>query len=601
MKRFLPFLLALAVLPFAAFAADAPEPISSAMANLTEVFGYTLEEAEAFAFDVTENDTQWAVAYYDPGHPTWVYTLVVDKKTGRGVSGDTPFKGPKYVQYPGENAVRGGLRAARENGWFTDLSAENRAAFLQWMEQWGVRADDTLKQGLTNGGITGAQAVHAYFTSCYGDPSGWPEALREWHNEELASYGFSTEDAESSANSEAAETPPVFTNGISRYEATGKYESYPVSVTEFAGEVPAELARALSHPMLAGWTCICGAYYTFPAEANDSKDQYFYSDTGLLALEKDGARTLVSLWRLPGAETWTVRPVGKNALLPGRTLYITYDIDHGVYALTYPLSDAETETFRVRAMVFPDFSLLFRLEDYRHVNAAAGESVIIAAADSRQNEADDGYWYHITTTAAGSSTEEQITVLVPPYLDYIDADAFPKTAEACRADAGYTLPDDCGVVCGVHMREKKSSRSADLGLYYTGALVTVLGEEAGDPYPWYHVRIGSLAGYMSGVYVDYPGSECSMKPLQKRVPLPVAKAKRDVGLKKGTGLFDGTVTTLPAGTKMHVLAERGGWLHVMVPQNGEPGWLMDVNGTDGYVKAGDVVTAATSQQLDWLE
>ena len=147
MKRFLLLLLALAVLPFAAFAADASEPVSSAMANLTEVFGYTLEEAEAFAFDITENDTAWTVAYYEPGHPTWVYTLIVDKATGRGVSGDTPFKGPDYVKYPGENAVRGGLRAARENGWFADLSAENRAAFLQWMEQWGgVRANDMLKK-----------------------------------------------------------------------------------------------------------------------------------------------------------------------------------------------------------------------------------------------------------------------------------------------------------------------------------------------------------------------------------------------------------------------------------------------------------------------
>ena len=57
-----------------------------------------------------------------------------------------------------------------------------------------------------------------------------------------------------------------------------------------------------------------------------------------------------------------------------------------------------------------------------------------------------------------------------------------------------------------------------------------------------------------------------MKPLQKYTPLPVAKAKKSIQLKKGTGLFDGAVTTLPEGTKMHVLAESGNWLHVMVPQ-----------------------------------
>ena len=442
MKRFLLLLLALAVLPFAAFAADASEPVSSAMANLTEVFGYTLEEAEAFAFDITENDTAWTVAYYEPGHPTWVYTLIVDKATGRGVSGDTPFKGPDYVKYPGENAVRGGLRAARENGWFADLSAENRAAFLQWMEQWGVRANDMLKNGLADGSITGAQAVHAYFTSCYGDSSGWPEALWEWHDETLASYGFATEDAQLSSNNEAAETPPVFTQGISRYESTSGFEPYLVSITEFTDVIPTELTQALSHPMLAGWTCICGAFRTLPAEAYDPEDLYYYADTGLLVLEKDGARTLVSLFRLPGTETWTVRPVGKSALLSGRTLYISYDSDQNVYALVYPLSDTETESFRVRAIVTQDSNLLFRLEDYRYANAATGESVLIAAADGRQNAADDGNWYHITTTAAdGKTAQEQITVLIPPYLDYTDADAFPKTAEACRADTGYILPD----------------------------------------------------------------------------------------------------------------------------------------------------------------
>ena len=387
-----------------------------------------------------------------------------------------------------------------------------------------------------------------------------------------------------------------------RYESTSGFEPYLVSITEFTDVIPTELTQALSHPMLAGWTCICGAFRTLPAEAYDPEDLYYYADTGLLVLEKDGARTLVSLFRLPGTETWTVRPVGKSALLSGRTLYISYDSDQNVYALVYPLSDTETESFRVRAIVTQDSNLLFRLEDYRYANAATGESVLIAAADGRQNAADDGNWYHITTTAAdGKTAQEQITVLIPPYLDYTDADAFPKTAEACRADTGYILPDGFGISCSVHLRAKTSSRSADLGTYQYGTLLEVLGKEAGDPYAWYHVRIGSAEGYMCGLYVDYQDSDCVMKPLQKYTPLPVAKAKKSIQLKKGTGLFDGAVTTLPEGTKMHVLAESGNWLHVMVPQNGEPGWLMDIYGTDGYVKAGDVVTAATSQQLDWLE
>ena len=46
---------------------------------------------------------------------------------------------------------------------------------------------------------------------------------------------------------------------------------------------------------------------------------------------------------------------------------------------------------------------------------------------------------------------------------------------------------------------------------------------------------------------------------------------------------------------MHVLCEYDGWLYVCVPRN-EPGWLMDVDGQYGFVKAADVRTAASFVQ-----
>lgn len=595
-KRLLPVLLALALLPGPAHAETVPSAVRHAMANLTEVYGYTQEEAEAFTFDYTQTETEVRVEYYPPGHPTWVYVSANDITTGQYVSSGTPFAVSGFTAYPGENAVRDGLRQARENNWFTDLSAENRAAFLEWMERWGVRADETLVNGLTTGNITPAQAVHAYFTSCYGDPSGWLEALREWHDEELASYGLDAEDAAGDFILSQTEDPAlVASRGVKRYEA--KVGRYLVAVTEFAGEVPAELAQALAHPGLASWTCVAGAYHTVEQDAEEAT-----SDVGLLALEKDGARLLVSIQRPSETEGWTVQPVGERALLSAGELYITYEATDNVFALAYRISDTQTESFRVRIQHYTEQgTVLCRLVEYRRVDTAADERVVIAAADGRQNADDYGNWYHVKTTSGRQTAEEQITVLIPPYLEYIDADAFPKSADACRADTGYTLPDNCAVSCSAHLREKTSTRSTDLGLYQTGTLMELLGQEAGDPYAWYHVRIGSVEGYMTGLYVDAPGSDCSMKPLQNYAPLPVAKVKKSIQLKKGTGLFDGAVTKLPAGTKMHVLAERGAWLHVMVPQNGDPGWLMDPDGADGYVKAGDVLTAATSLQLDWME
>ena len=82
--------------------------------------------------------------------------------------------------------------------------------------------------------------------------------------------------------------------------------------------------------------------------------------------------------------------------------------------------------------------------------------------------------------------------------------------------------------------------------------------------------------------------------------LPVAEAQKEIPLKKGTGLFDGTVQTLPSGTKMHVIIENGDWLYVDVPRE-EIGFLMDVDGTFGYVRKADVTFLSIIPGLDWAE
>ncbi|MBR3742601.1 MAG: hypothetical protein IKN04_19470, partial [Clostridia bacterium] len=82
--------------------------------------------------------------------------------------------------------------------------------------------------------------------------------------------------------------------------------------------------------------------------------------------------------------------------------------------------------------------------------------------------------------------------------------------------------------------------------------------------------------------------------------LPVAEAQKEIPLKKGTGLYGGTVQTLPAGTKKHVVIENGDWLYVDVPQ-GEIGFLMDVDGAFGYVRKSDVAFQPTIPGLDWAE
>ena len=94
-----------------------------AVSNLTEVLGYTAEEAEAFVFERREGGE---VAFWHPDHPDWVYTVFIDRKTGQ-ISGTTPFD-TGYARYRGENTVRE-LAAGSSGIDRTDLS-EDHESFL---------------------------------------------------------------------------------------------------------------------------------------------------------------------------------------------------------------------------------------------------------------------------------------------------------------------------------------------------------------------------------------------------------------------------------------------------------------------------------------
>lgn len=51
---------------------------------------------------------------------------------------------------------------------------------------------------------------------------------------------------------------------------------------------------------------------------------------------------------------------------------------------------------------------------------------------------------------------------------------------------------------------------------------------------------------------------------------------------------------------MHVLSETRDWAFVCLPR-GEICWLMDPEGSYGYVRKADISIASTKSQLDWTE
>lgn len=542
---------------------------------LTEVYGYTAEDADAFTFEVQQSDDGVTVTYFN--HPGWEYR--VTRSADGNLSASTPFVTvPLYDAYPGESSVRQGLYVARENGWFTRWDDESvRSGMAAWLKQWGITPTPALADGMANGSLTAAQALSEYFLSCYGPESDWPAALSEWYQQELDSYDFSPEPV-----SEA-------------FSGVRTYAIGDTQVTEFSGETPQELSASLAHPRLSGWTLQSGACIKQKSGAA----------SGLAIFGRGEERMLCSLWLEAGAESWTVLPVGDGALLSGREVTVRYGGSHA-FELCYPISEKESERFSVTPELLyasGDIALRYcRLNSYVYENDATGAFMQI---DAETESGSSLYqWFRMNSRAyeGGSYTMTRTPVLLPLYLDFWDIDAFPRTEAAFHEAQGDALPEGYGVIAGVRLRRETSTHSEILGDYFSGVPVMVLEELPGDPDPWYRVRIGSVEGYMSSRYVDFPGSPCTMYPLQSNVTLPpVAACAQDTALKAGTGWFDRTVQELPSGTRLRVLAEQGDWLHVAVA-DGPMGWLALTDGlADGYVRAADVLIAATEAQLDWLE
>lgn len=523
---------------------------------LTEIYGYSAEESEAFQIEVGQENGVWDVSFAHKAHPEWLYTAQYHPDGGL-LDSQSPFQSKvRFAYYPGEGTVRHGI--SQMLSWFADWENTGRGAMLEWMRQCSVHGTRVLQEGLGMGTLPPGNALHEFLLGCYGEKPNWSEPLREWEAELLEQHGLTIE-----------EQPEI--KGSVSYQVQLSDRHAPMTVTRFVGEVPKDMLNVCSHPALEGWTPLCGMY----GECDDAEglELLMRMESGLIAFEKDGERLLVMLSR-SGEGEWELYSVGKKAILPEREFFITGNPAEQTYEIVYPVSETLDEVYTVRV---DDFC---RLLHYRRIDKITGEGIEIRV---------DSYGcYNVTEYRTGGETHQE-TIEEPQMnlLHLIDLQAFPTTLEACRQAEAIVLPKGYGVAAGVHLRARTSSRSKDLGDYNAGTLVEILDSADGDPYDWYKVRIGSAVGYMSSAYVDYEGSVCMMQPLVSR-PLPVGEAKQSVKLCQnkglfGTGLFAQTVREIPEGTRMHVLAECGEWLHVMIP-SGEITWIMDVNGTDGYVK-----------------
>ena len=526
---------------------------------LTEVLGYTVDEVKDFVFEEREDGV---LAYWPKEHPTWVYTTAY--KNNIPWHSTTPFD-TGYTGFCGENAVRGLLKTIREKKWISQWSEENKNAFLEACLENNVRISTELYLA-----ETAAQALQGFFESCYGPTAGWTEALWELRDSVFAEYGLTPEET------------PFHVPGVRSFSRRRDYQKDVLrTYTLFeGGAYPEELKEAFSDPHLTGWTCHSGALRYDDSEQNPGER----NGKGLAAFEKDGRRQLVQVVYWDGQ--WTVYPLGANALYPTGDYRVTFDAQHTAFAVQYRLNDDETAAFYLSPdQAWQNQSILFytAINSYERVNRKTGEAVWIGLYSSGMPT-----WQKELPLA-------EMVANFPSYLGVIPITEFPTTLEASRRSVFSGMPEGYVYSVGVNLRTQRSSRSASHGVLNAGTLLPVLERLPGDPSEWIRTKVGFLEGYVVETYVRDGQTQSA-----RLNALPVAEAQKEIPLKKGTGLFDGTVQALPAGTKMHVIIDNGDWLYVDIPQ-GEIGSLMDVNGTFGYVRTGDVTFLSIIPGLDWAE
>ena len=529
---------------------------------LTEVLGYTEEEVKDFVFEEREGGV---LAYWPKEHPSWVYTTAY--RNNVPLESTTPFD-TGYTGFCGENAVRELLRTMKEKGWISEWSEESKNALLDACLENNVRISTEMYLS-----ESAAQGLQGFFESCYGPAAGWTDALFELRDSVFAEYGLTMEEL------------PFHVLGVRRISRRNIYQSdLTRTYTLFdGGEYPDELKAAFSDPHLTGWTCHSGALSFDESREKPGKG----TGKGLAAFEKDGKRQLVQLVFQDGQ--WTVYPLGTNALYPTGDYRVTFDTQQNAFAVQYLLSDDETAAFYLSCGQIKRDDVILScttINSYERVNRKTGEAIWIGVNRSgmptwQKELTPDGMPYPVAN--------------FPSYLGVTPITEFPTTLEAARQSVFPGMPEGYVYSVEVNLRTQRSSRSTSHGVLNAGTLLPVLERLPGDPSEWIRTKVGFLEGFVVDTYVHDGQTQSA-----NLSALPTVEAQKDIPLKKGTGLFDGTVQTLPAGTKMHVIIENGDWLYVDVPQ-GEIEFLMDVDGAFGYVRKADVTFLSIIPGLDWAE
>lgn len=358
-------------------------------------------------------------------------------------------------------------------------------------------------------------------------------------------------------------------------------------VETFDATIPADLQEAIADTPFASDEVLCGAvlgYYYHNLQTTPIRH-------ALIAVQHGENRLLLAAEQKMGV--WDIWPASETLLRDGEDFAITvtplygrYSAGEEIIASALLTVDYGADQFLLSVgdmMSAP--SRICELHQYRRLDAS-GDGLIL-----QQKSA--GHLFAQIIENGQKQREEypedmpgNYTLRWPDDAAYIDGDIFPTTEEALAAwAAAHPLREDMSYIFGANLRQRATSKSASLGKYHYAPL-TILGQEPGTEFPWYHVRIGDTEGYVSGNYVADPddpirtnnfiGAQCT--------PLRVAKAAPGANLY--ADMSGAVKQSLPEGASALILARADGWYHVALAQEGE--WYAADDAVYGYLREKDV-------------
>ncbi len=540
-----------------------------ALSCLTEVYGYTAEEAERFVFEVTQEDGNAIVSYWHPDFPDWIYKSFFSLEDGFNFDNTTPFY-CGYYTYPGESSVRCAINAILEGKLLENWNKASRDAFAEIITKEEISVGLSLEKGLADAGYPPQQAIKDLFLCCYGEEYNWTVATKEWYLWVLESCSL---------------PEPVAANrqeGVYRYRHEGEQ---PFILTEFVDTIPPELVEVLKHPKLEGWKLHSGV--TFVRDEKDEERNQF--NHGLIAFENGSKRMLCLLYDLEADRGMRLYPLGETVLPEGCKPQINVrnakNFGHSVYQIAFQSGK-------------DDVLMIFSIISTHNGDVTCQlDSCTLTEPDGtihRMVKQYGNHQYSLSHNYSDMAKRIDVDMLLPIDVVYLDIAKLLDQMKNPDTVENFALPESTVLLSGVHLRQEKSSHSKDLGMFIPGAIVQKLSIESGNPDPWYHVRVGTLEGYVSGAYVHKSIGEAH------RADLPVAVTTEALSLKEHTGLFAADAAQVEAGTTMHVLIDDGTWSYVCIPKQQPAGMWMDPEGTFGYVKNSLLRTGSSALMLEWF-